>query len=378
MKKEWKGFLCGVLATSLIFGMSFTVFAETAGKAITVAYRNIKIYVDGAEVETTDVKGNPTEAFLYNGTTYLPVRGLAAALGKDLAWDGKSNRVYIGWIPEDMRPVVTVSTAEEFLKEIGSNKKIVLKPGVYNLSAADEGRGLTISNVSNLTIEGVESGQTEFVVDSRYAQVMNFINCKGITIKNIKAGHTPSEYECDAGVLLFDGCSDVSVSNSELYGCGSIGVTLQNTNGFYGYDLDINHCSLRAIEIHDSKNVLFQDSIIRDHEAYSNIVYIARSESVTFRNSDFKNNKNFLWSFFELTESADVLIEDCRFEDNSRKTDPDWENVCFFNVGDDPAGASSALTVRNTIMKGNKSDLLTSNKTAVTFENCTMSNNTWK
>lgn len=378
MKKEWKGFFCGVLVTSLIFGMSLTVFAESVGKSISVVYRNIKIYVDGNEVVTTDANGDKTEAFLYKGTTYLPVRGIAEALGKNVAWDGKSNSVYLGWIPDELRPSVTVSTAEEFVKEIASNKKIILKPGVYDLSSVNEGQGLMLTGISNLTIEGAETGQTEFIVDSRYAQIMNFVYCDSITIKNIKAGHTPSEYECDAGVLLFDGCSDVSVSNSELYGSGSIGIILRNTNGFYGSDVDINHCSLRALEIDNSKDVVFENAMIRDHEAYSNIVSIFRSDRVTFKNSDFKNNNNFLWGFFELSDSSNVLVEDCRIENNSRKVDPSWENVNFFNVTSDNTGESSNLIVRNTVLKGNKTDQLTDDKAAVQFDNCTMSNNQWK
>ena len=39
------------------------------------------------------------EPFIYNGTTYLPVRAVGEALGKQVGWDGKTKTVYIGEVP---------------------------------------------------------------------------------------------------------------------------------------------------------------------------------------------------------------------------------------------------------------------------------------
>jgi len=52
--------------------------------------------IDGAEYVPTDANGNVVEPFIYNGTTYLPVRAVANAFGKDVKWDGKNAIVYIG------------------------------------------------------------------------------------------------------------------------------------------------------------------------------------------------------------------------------------------------------------------------------------------
>ena len=67
-----------------------TVFAQTGSQKIDAVYNNIKIVVDGKEVSTS------TEPFIYNGTTYLPVRAIGEALGKDVSWDAETNTVYIG------------------------------------------------------------------------------------------------------------------------------------------------------------------------------------------------------------------------------------------------------------------------------------------
>lgn len=117
MKKEIKCFIAGVITTVLV---SSAAFAAPVGKTITAFYNGIKIYVDGNKITPKDGNGKIVEPFIYDGTTYLPVRAVSEALGKQVSWDGKSNTVYIGQNIEE----VVVDTAEDFVKSIGSNKKL--------------------------------------------------------------------------------------------------------------------------------------------------------------------------------------------------------------------------------------------------------------
>lgn len=86
-----------LLALVLSLGM-FTAGALAASgtRTIEVTYRDIKLVVDGTEVALKDGAGNSIEPFLYNGTTYLPVRAVGEALGKEVNWDGNTNTVYVG------------------------------------------------------------------------------------------------------------------------------------------------------------------------------------------------------------------------------------------------------------------------------------------
>lgn len=70
-----------------------TVLASTAVRSITVYYQDIKMYVDGQRVTTS------AEPFIYNGSTYLPVRAVGEALGENVYWDGATNSVYVGERP---------------------------------------------------------------------------------------------------------------------------------------------------------------------------------------------------------------------------------------------------------------------------------------
>ncbi|MCX7745846.1 MAG: NPCBM/NEW2 domain-containing protein [Clostridia bacterium] len=96
MKKEMKGFVTGVIVTALVFITVFTTFAEPIQKVVTAVYNNIKIYVDGNLIQPKDANGNKVDPFIYNGTTYLPVRAVSQALGKNIEWDDKTKSIYIG------------------------------------------------------------------------------------------------------------------------------------------------------------------------------------------------------------------------------------------------------------------------------------------
>lgn len=56
-------------------------------KNITVG-RGVTIYVDDQKINPGDSNGNPVEPMLYNGTTYLPIRAVSAALLIDFDGDG--------------------------------------------------------------------------------------------------------------------------------------------------------------------------------------------------------------------------------------------------------------------------------------------------
>ena len=63
------------------------VSAEDGTREISAAFRDIKIIVDGKQLST------PAEPFIYNGTTYLPVRAVGEAVGKEVDWDNDTKTV---------------------------------------------------------------------------------------------------------------------------------------------------------------------------------------------------------------------------------------------------------------------------------------------
>lgn len=76
--------------------MGSTIFAKQATETISVMYDNIKILIDGVEYTAQDANGNTVEPFIYNGTTYLPVRGIANAFDKNVEWEPQTSTVVLG------------------------------------------------------------------------------------------------------------------------------------------------------------------------------------------------------------------------------------------------------------------------------------------
>ena len=99
--------LTGALAMALVFALASPAGAALAGKTIQVL-TGVDIYVDGVEMKPTDANGKPVDTFVYNGTTYVPLRAVSQYLGKAVSYDGKNQRVYIGEAPGMKQYLLTV------------------------------------------------------------------------------------------------------------------------------------------------------------------------------------------------------------------------------------------------------------------------------
>jgi len=101
-----------MLALNTVWPAVTPVLAASLQKTITVTYNDIKLYVDGKLTTPRDGNGAVVEPFISDGTTYLPVRAVADALGKTVEWDGATQSVYIGgkavavqYITDVLKPV---------------------------------------------------------------------------------------------------------------------------------------------------------------------------------------------------------------------------------------------------------------------------------
>lgn len=80
----------GATVAVLVMGAAPAAYAKVANMDIPVMFNNIKIVVDGKELKTDK------EPFIYEGTTYLPVRAVGEAAGKNVTWDAASKTVILG------------------------------------------------------------------------------------------------------------------------------------------------------------------------------------------------------------------------------------------------------------------------------------------
>ena len=104
MKERSRGFISGVLASVITLSLIGTASATIGSRNIKADYNDIKITLNGTQITPTDANGNMVEPFAVNGTTYLPVRAVANALGIDVQWNRTTSTVLLsgvtgnGWL----------------------------------------------------------------------------------------------------------------------------------------------------------------------------------------------------------------------------------------------------------------------------------------
>ena len=88
MKKTgfWRGFGLGLILTVAVTALSVSAMAATASRTIQVE-EGVQISLNGATFVPRDAKGNEVSVFLYNGTTYVPLRAVGEAMGMDVSYD---------------------------------------------------------------------------------------------------------------------------------------------------------------------------------------------------------------------------------------------------------------------------------------------------
>ena len=80
---NFKAFVSGVVVTAVALQCGTFAYGKWMEEKISVIYQNIRVTVDDKELITSN------EPFIYNGTTYLPVRDVAEAVGKKVSWDNE-------------------------------------------------------------------------------------------------------------------------------------------------------------------------------------------------------------------------------------------------------------------------------------------------
>jgi len=159
MKLNIKSFALGVIVTLLVIAAIQPVIAEITRKQITVD-TGINIYLNDIKLNPKDPNGNPVDVFIYNGTTYVPVRAISEALNVAVFWDGKTRSVYLGKHDTNV-PSVMLYDLDYFKKEVGFVKEKSVMDNVGNIY----NNVLKISNrYSNYTME-------EYLINGKYRRL---------------------------------------------------------------------------------------------------------------------------------------------------------------------------------------------------------------
>ncbi len=227
----------------------------------------------------------------------------------------------------------TVSTRDEFLEAVGSNRTIVIAEGeIMLLTGSPEthanqyveyenrisGGSLVITGVENLTLRGSGELTTSLLTLQSDAFVVHFVDCSAIRIENLVMGH--ADYvTCTNGVLGFTDCIDVTVEDSDIFGCGLDGLTVKRTEGFTFTNSVIRDCSYGIMQVFDSSDMVFEHSVFRDNmNLYG--VSMHNCSGILFRYCSFERNildLPYSSPLLDFTNCDDVTMQDCIIRNNT-------------------------------------------------------------
>lgn len=170
-----------ILALVLMLVFSTVVFAARKVN-ITVTYDNIKVVVDGREVQFgKDTKGNQIEPFIYNGTTYLPLRAVAEAIGKEVKWDQNTKTAFLGDGTVDMGEVNKPLT--EIMKPFSTEKAEVISKDAFktkfSLGGKEYNNGILFNSYT------YKKGHANFNLEGKYTNLTGLLGAdqEGLTVK---------------------------------------------------------------------------------------------------------------------------------------------------------------------------------------------------
>ena len=117
-------------AIILMFALFLTTSyaANTYRKTITVT-SGVNVEFNNGAIDMTDANGKPVEAFIYNGTTYVPIRAVSNAFGADIGYDRNTQTISIY---DDFSEVAAVA---HDMSNILSDCSNVLMLGYANVGA---------------------------------------------------------------------------------------------------------------------------------------------------------------------------------------------------------------------------------------------------
>lgn len=147
-------FMSGVLAGGVM--LTATTAYAVGGSMIEVFYNVKGIYINNV------LKSPDKRPFIYEGTTYVPLRYVSESLGHNVDWDGATNTIYIGG-----------SKVAGDGSSVNAGNPVILS-AAPSKTAITPGESITVSVTANTNTEGVKLLDESFNVlgsSSEYTEI---------------------------------------------------------------------------------------------------------------------------------------------------------------------------------------------------------------
>ena len=227
---------------------------------------------------------------------------------------------------DETQKIVNVSNTNELINAVKSaapNTKIVIASGKYIVSDS-----LMLQNLDSIELEG--SYGCEIASSNGEVPVVEISESKNIVLNGLTLGHTVPEYGCGIDGIVVNAVKseNITIKNSDLYGCGTSGIDAYEVSGINVENTTIRECMISISNMMSSENATFTDCTF-----YANAYDKEFQDGCAFSGSGK--------AFEENEKKIDITFNNCIFKDNLNKQ--------FANSGIE-----------------------------YTLNNCTMNNNAWE
>jgi hypothetical protein len=294
------------------------------------------------------------------GCADKPAAAQGTAAGKPTATQAATGKSTATQSAAGKSPVIQVATAAEFVAAIGPNRTLELAPGDYDLTGVKDrkmdyvrwdknfdGLTLTIRNLEGLKIVGRDAKPAHLIVHPRYVYVLNFENCKDVELAHLVLGHSPDEGYCDSGVLGATDCQRIHITDCDLFGCGTEGLTLKKVRSFTMDGSVVRDCSFGILTAEGCTDLRFsQTRFTGNREFYG--VTLHDTEKVLFDKCIFSGNSAGE-ALFTAISCTGIVVRECIFTDNRfKQLTNNSAAVKFENAESAPAAGKTQNTPTGT------------------------------
>ena len=231
-KENFKKMSVLLIFLSLLFSTSY---AESIKKTIDVHYDNIKVYINNSLIDAKDGNGKTVEPFIYDGTTYIPVRAIAEALDKEITWDEATKSIFISDKKVAEESMVWLNNLEYFNMQSDSSINNCSKLENYNFKDST-------GNLCSRAIQyDIYYGRiyTDYTINKRFSRITGKF------------------------ALSFYSKNTIYKANLKLYGDNKLLYTSPElTGGVLPIDFDVDISGVENLRIAISNNSPFGTSIV--------------------------------------------------------------------------------------------------------------------
>jgi hypothetical protein len=235
----------------------------------------------------------------------------------------------LGFLPaQAAKKKITVSNVAQLLRAIAPNVEITLKPGTYDLEsgqktsgkyyawrAAGSGKELAIKGVKNFALKGEDTeAASNLRTSNPSAFVLRFEDSSEVDVSAVNMSHQTAG-PCDAGVVGFSGCVNVSMRDCLLSGSGSLGIVCEDSSELLFEGLTVSDCSLGALSFRSGGPAHFSACLFTRNASYP-LIEAQGGEGIVFSSCEFTENSGDVLVSARSPEGDPVSFYSCVFEAN--------------------------------------------------------------